>query len=108
VKLLKLSLVSLVLLAVTAPAFAICGYCDIDGVTCVPTPNSPCRIVKVVDGSYCENAGFCRPTVTQVATVTEEWTIASVETNGVVTKSDAAVRTASLQQHPSARQAVSR
>ena len=104
----KLSLITLVLLAVTAPAFAICGYCDFDGVTCVAQPNTPCRVVRQIDGSYCEDAGFCRPTATQVSTVSEEWAIASVETNGVVTKNDAAVRTASLQQHPSTQHSISR
>jgi len=99
-KTLKLTLAVLMMLVVSAPVFAMCGYCVTDGsgfTTCDGTPGTPCRVIFHVDYTECyENQGFCRRTAAPEA-VTEQWTVASVETNGVVTTADVPqARTAQL------------
>jgi hypothetical protein len=97
-KTVKLMLLIVAMLAISAPAFAACGYCVDDGSgaqRCDDTPGIPCRMVLHVDYIECfDGQGFCHGAATPQA-VSEQWTVASVETNGVVTANDGPqVRTA--------------
>jgi hypothetical protein len=94
-KLVKLTLVVVAMLAISAPAFALCGFCtdpDVNGSTfCDGTPGIPCHQVHHQgDPPWTEcisGSGFCSTAHAQAA-VSEEWSVASVETNGVVTADD--------------------
>jgi hypothetical protein len=94
-KTVKLMFLVVAILAISAPAFALCGYCtepDANGSTfCDGTPGVPChQVLHIGDPNWreCISGGFCNTALAQGA-VSEQWTVASVETNGVVTAADA-------------------
>lgn len=58
-KMLRLFAVAMLLLVVSSPAFAICGYCNFnDECQYDPESTSGCRTVRGIDWWYC-TSGFC-------------------------------------------------
>jgi hypothetical protein len=91
------------ILAISAPAFALCGICHdtVQGPRCDGIPDNGCHHIKVQgDPGYIicdDSSGYCPGALAGAATVSEQWTVASVETNGVVTTAEEPeIRTASL------------
>jgi hypothetical protein len=59
-KTLRLFAVAMLLLVVSSPAFAICGFCNLnDECQYDPESTSGCRTVRGIDWWYCDT-GFCR------------------------------------------------
>jgi|GEM_PF-3003053 len=97
----KLTLAIISILALSAPAFANCGFCyeAAPGFEqCDGTPGVLCRVVfqngqyLCFDGQPSHGCNSAAPVV-----AAEQWTVASVETNGIVTAADATpLRTAQL------------
>jgi hypothetical protein len=90
-KTVKLMLLVVAILAISAPAFAACGTCvdnGSGGQECDGTPGTPCRMVFHVDYIECfDGQGFCHGAAApEVASA--QWVVASVETNGVVTAAE--------------------
>ncbi|MCU1244384.1 MAG: hypothetical protein JWN02_294 [Acidobacteria bacterium] len=101
-KSLKLTFAVLVLFVVSAPAFANCGFCyeAAPGFEqCDGTPGVPCRVV-VQGGQYLcfDDQGRCFSAAPDATA--DQWTVASVETNGLITASEARPMQASVTGDP--------
>jgi hypothetical protein len=90
-KSLKLAVAVVVLSVVSAPAFANCGFCyeAAPGFEqCDGTPGVPCRVVFQGGQYLCfEGEGHCLSAAPDATA--DQWAVASVETNGVITASEA-------------------
>lgn len=97
-KKLRLFAVAVLLLAFSAPAFAICGYCDPNTDECVydPTVGGGCRTVRGVDWWYC-TTGFCGTAATPEETAELKFVSVSTELASVTLEPSANVDAAPVQ-----------
>ena len=76
----RLFAITVLLLAFSAPAFAICGYCDPNTDECVydPTAGGGCRTVRGIDWWYC-TTGYCGSAAAPEETAKLEFVSVSTE-----------------------------